>query len=448
MAINNEINPEQQQEIQNIIQAQKKKKKGISGRISEAVFGMPSYNNDNDYNAYASLTGALNMMFVICILLHAFYLIIFSLYRIPMMFLFNLVSVLLYMTFVILLKYVKGSYMFCAYMTMFELYLHQICSVVYFGLLLGFQYLLIPTIFMGVFMRSDSKLITFFRNFVVGLCSLTFIVVTISFNGSEALYVFDDGVSNLILIINCVVSFVATAVFVGRIYYSLDDMRSNLHQSVEEKSDRIASLQKKIIISFADIIGARDGNTGKHVKRTSGYVEALMKELRRQNLYPEIIDDKYMRYVCMSAPLHDIGKITISDTILLKPGKLTDEEFDAIKAHTINGKRLIERSMGDIEDEEFLKIAKYVALYHHERWDGSGYPYGLKGTDIPLSARIMSIADYFDAIVTKRSYKEAMPPSVAFNNILSLRGTKFDPVLVDAFLNIRDEIEKIAMENA
>lgn len=439
-----------QKEVENLIKKQNKKnkpKRTLYTRVKEAVFGMPSYNEDNDYKAYASLSGALNMMFVTCVLLHAFYLIVFSFYQLPLMILFNLVSVLLYTTFVILLKHIKGSFLWCAYLTIFELYLHQICSVIYFGLPLGFQYLLIPTIFMAVFLRSDSKIVSFFRNLIVFLCSVTFIVATIYFNGHKPLYIFNENVSTLILIINCIVSFLSTAFFVGRIFYALDDMRSNLNNSVAEKTDKIDRLQQKIIISFADIIEARDDNTGKHVKRTSGYVEALMKELKRKGLYADTIDEQYMHYVMMSAPLHDIGKITISDTILLKPGKLTKEEFDIIKKHTVNGKKIIERSMGDIEDERFLKIAKAVALYHHERWDGSGYPYGLKGKDIPLCARVMSIADYFDAIVTKRSYKEAMPTSVAFEDIRSLRGTKFDPVLVDAFLNIQEEIEHIA-ENA
>ncbi len=433
-----------QAEIDGILAKQKRRKQGVFGRIREAVFKAPAYNEDSDYKAYASLSGALNMMFVICVLLHSFYLIVFSLYQIPIMILFNSVSVVLYVTLVIMLKYIKGSYASCAYLAIFELYLHQVCSVFYFGLPLGFQYLLIPTIFMAVFMRSQNRALNWLRNCVVAICSLTFIAVTIYFNDAEPIFALDKNICTVFLCVNCIGSFMAAALFVGRVFYDLDDMRNSLNHSIEEKSDRIDSLQKKIIISFADIIEARDDNTGKHVKRTSGYVEALMKELKRKNLYPDIIDEKYMNYVMMSAPLHDIGKITISDTILLKPGKLTKEEFDTIKKHTVNGKKIIERSMGDIEDEQFLKIAKAVALYHHERWDGSGYPYGVRGKDIPLCARVMSIADYFDAIVTKRSYKEAMPTSVAFEDIRSQRGTKFDPVLVDAFLSIKDEIENIA----
>ena len=155
-----------------------------------------------------------------------------------------------------------------------------------------------------------------------------------------------------------------------------------------------------------------------------------------------------MHDVMMSAPLHDIGKITIPDSILTKAGRLTQNEFNTIKQHTVNGKALIEESMSDIEDEEFLKVAKSVALYHHECWDGSGYPYGISGDEIPLCARIMTIADYFDALVAKRSYKAALPTSVVFDNIKEQRGKKFDPVVVDAFLRIRDTIDEIAKANA
>ena len=155
-----------------------------------------------------------------------------------------------------------------------------------------------------------------------------------------------------------------------------------------------------------------------------------------------------MHDTMISAPLHDIGKIKVPDAILQKPGRLTKEEFETIKNHTINGKLIIEKSMADIEDEEFLKVAKSVALYHHECWDGSGYPYGIEGDAIPLCARIMTIADYFDALSAKRVYKASMPTSEVFENIKEQRGKKFDPIVTDAFLRIRDQIDEIAKANA
>ena len=168
----------------------------------------------------------------------------------------------------------------------------------------------------------------------------------------------------------------------------------------------------------------------------------------RRGDYSDTLDNRYVQNTILSAPLHDIGKITIPDAILLKPGRLTEEEFNAIKNHTINGKQLIEEAMSDIENEDFLNIAKDVALYHHECWDGSGYPYGLKGDDIPLCARIMTIADVFDALAAKRVYKAAMPIEEVFDMIRSMRGKKFDPIVADAFLSIQPEITNIAQSNA
>ena len=252
----------------------------------------------------------------------------------------------------------------------------------------------------------------------------------------------------IFLVLNCLISLLVTAVYISRVVHSLDQKRSQLDTSVNEKTDEIEKMQNQIIISFANIIEARDGSTGKHVKRTSLYVEALVKELKRNNDFSDILTDTYMHDVMLSAPLHDIGKITIPDAILTKAGRLTQSEFDMIKKHTINGKEIIDEAMADIENEDFLKVAKSVAVYHHECWDGSGYPYGIQGEEIPLCARIMTIADYFDALVAKRSYKAALPTSVVFDNIAEQRGKKFDPVVVDAFLRIRDQIDEIARANA
>lgn len=410
--------------------------------------GTPSYNEDKDYEAYAAITAPLNMFFLMCLLLHTAYLIIFSMQFIYIMVLFDSICVLLYATFVILLKHFKGSWLPCTLVTIFELFLHQICSIVLFGLRPGFQYLMIPLVFVTAFIRKDGKLFHYIRIGIISLASLIFICMLIFFNGYMPHYILPDIVTCILLIINCSISFIVPAIYTSQIYYSVDTRRSELDASVTEKVNKIETMQSQIIISFAEIIEARDGSTGKHVKRTSEYVSALISELKRHGDYDDILDDRYMHDIMMSAPLHDIGKITIPDAILCKPGRLTQSEFEIIKNHTINGKELIEKSMSDIEDEEFLKVAKSVALYHHECWDGSGYPYGIEGEQIPLCARIMTIADYFDALVAKRSYKAALPASVVFDDIEKLRGKKFDPVVADAFLRIRDQIELIAKSNA
>ena len=307
---------------------------------------------------------------------------------------------------------------------------------------------MIPLIFIAAFIRKKTKLFQYLRIGIIITASLTFTCLLIAFNDYTPPYALSDTATFVLLVINCGISFIVPAVYTSRIYYSVDTRRSELDANVTEKINTIETMQSKIIISFAEIIEARDGSTGKHVKRTSEYVAALISELKRHGDYADILNDRYIHDIMMSAPLHDIGKITISDTILCKPGRLTKSEFETMKNHTINGKELIEKSMSDIEDEEFLKVAKSVALYHHECWDGSGYPYGIEGEQIPLCARIMTIADYFDALVAKRSYKAALPTSVVFEDIKSQRGKKFDPIVTDAFLRIRDQIDQIAKSNA
>lgn len=425
-----------------------KKKTVKKGSLTDFFVGTPSYNNDRDYAAYAALTAPLNMFFLICLVLHTGYLILFSFFNILIMQMFDLVGVFFYATFIILLKYFKGSWLPCTLLTIGELFLHQICSVALFGLDPGFQYLMIPLMFLSVFISKKGKTIRLARNAITFLSAVAFIFLLVFFNDYDPPYVLPIYVNRALLIVNCVTSFLATAIYSGRIVTSIDTKRSELNLSVDQKSATIEQMQNKIIISFANIIEARDGSTGKHVIRTSEYVQALTLELVREGKYSDILDDRYVRNTILSAPLHDIGKITVPDAILLKPGRLTDEEFNTIKNHTINGKKIIAESMADIESEDFLNIAKEVALYHHECWDGSGYPYGIQGENIPLCARIMTIADVFDALAAKRVYKAAMPIAEVFDLIRSYRGKKFDPVVTDAFLAIEPQITEIATDLA
>ena len=419
-----------------------------SNKIINFFTGVPKYNDDKDYADYSYFSAPLNMFFLACLLLHSAYLWLFSYYMIMTMMIVDGVCVLLYAAFVFILRSVKGSMLPCTLLAAIELIVHQAFAVKLFGLAPGFHYLLIPLMFITVFIRKKTPLYSTLRRLIILIAAISFILLVVSFDEYHPEYMFSVNITKSLLVVNCLAAFTLTHLFTGRVVHSLDEKRSELDTSVNEKTNEIESMQNKIIISFANIIEARDGSTGKHVKRTSEYVEALVKELKRNGDYIDILDEKYMHDVMMSAPLHDIGKITIPDSILTKAGRLTQSEFNTIKQHTVNGKALIEEAMSDIENEQFLKVAKSVALYHHECWDGSGYPYGIAGDEIPLCARIMTIADYFDALVAKRSYKAALPTSVVFDNIKEQRGKKFDPVVVDAFLRIREKIDEIAKANA
>lgn len=234
----------------------------------------------------------------------------------------------------------------------------------------------------------------------------------------------------------------------------LEINKNNLQNDIIEKTDEIKEQNKKIIYiqeqtiyGMANLIESRDSDTGEHVKRTSLYVELLGKAAKEAGYHKEIITDGYIELLKKAAPMHDIGKIAVSDSILKKPGKLTEEEFKKIQNHTIAGEKIIRDVLSGIESEDYVKIAADIAVSHHERWDGNGYPYKLKGEEIPLEARIMAIADVFDALVSPRCYKDPFSTDEAFEIISLARGTHFDPVLTDLFISKKDEVVKIFENN-
>ena len=214
-------------------------------------------------------------------------------------------------------------------------------------------------------------------------------------------------------------------------------------QDVEEKGEEIAHMQNGLIYVLADMVESRDKNTGDHVRKTAAYVKLITEKMKEKGLYPDILTDEFINDVCNSAPLHDVGKIMVSDVILNKPGKLTDEEFVIMRTHTTAGSKIIDSAMSLVSDSGYLKEAKNLATYHHERWDGKGYPSGKAGEDIPLSARIMAVADVFDALVSKRSYKEPFSFEKAMDIIREGAGTQFDPEIAEIFIEASDEVREV-----
>ena len=210
---------------------------------------------------------------------------------------------------------------------------------------------------------------------------------------------------------------------------------------------RMKNYNSEIVTSFATLVESRDSSTGSHVKRTKSYVKIILDEIKTNSLYSSIMTKDFEDKMMNAAPMHDIGKISIPDTILQKPGKLTDEEYNVMKKHSVLGGEIIQEIFKDMDDKEFLNIAYDVTRYHHEKWNGNGYPEGLVGKEIPFSARIMAIADVFDAISAKRCYRDAMPLDKCFAIIKEGKGVDFDPVLTDLFLNAREKVEKVCKES-
>ena len=205
----------------------------------------------------------------------------------------------------------------------------------------------------------------------------------------------------------------------------------------------LARYHNEMVMGFATLVEERDDSTGGHIRRTSAYVDCLAKALREKGVYKNVLTKDYVRNLSMAAPMHDIGKISIPDAILQKPGKLTNEEFETMKEHTISGGKIIKESFGKLDNDGYMKMAYEVAVCHHEKWNGKGYPNGLKAEEIPLSARIMAVADVFDAVSEKRCYRDALPLERCFEIIEEGRGTDFDPQIVDVFLEMKEKIIRI-----
>jgi len=205
----------------------------------------------------------------------------------------------------------------------------------------------------------------------------------------------------------------------------------------------LAKYHSETVMAFANLIEKRDDSTGGHVKRTSEYVQLIGERLQQEGRYADILTKDYITNLKKAAPMHDIGKVSVPDAILRKPGKLTDEEFAIMKLHAPNGGKIIQETFCNLGNDDYRKIAYEVARFHHEKWNGRGYPEGIKGEEIPLCARIMAVADVFDAVSEKRCYRDAMPLDECFAIIEKGKGEDFDPVIAQAFLDIRDKVEKV-----
>ena len=226
----------------------------------------------------------------------------------------------------------------------------------------------------------------------------------------------------------------------------LENYQKELETEVEHKTEHIRSLQERMLLGLADIIENRDNSTGGHVKRTRDVVDILVHDMEENQDIQ--ITENFCKAVVRAAPMHDIGKINIDDRILRKPGRFTDEEYEIMKGHSAKSEEIIAAVLDGVEEPEFVQIARNIGRYHHEKWDGSGYPDKLSGEQIPLEARIMALADVYDALVSERCYKKPMSFDEANEIIISSMGKHFDPQLEPVYIRCRARLEVYYRENS
>ncbi|MBN1498686.1 MAG: response regulator [Spirochaetes bacterium] len=226
---------------------------------------------------------------------------------------------------------------------------------------------------------------------------------------------------------------IQTHIQIRKLQAKLEISNIDLKKTIDEQLEEIAAAQISTIIAIVKLAEARDDETGQHIERTRTFCRLLAEQLGKSGKYSKIIDDTFVSTIYVSSPLHDVGKIAISDMILRKAGKLTYDEFEIMKQHTIYGMETLSKVHDEYPQNSFINMGIKIAWYHHERWDGKGYPTGLAGYEIPIEARIMAVADVYDALRSRRSYKEAFSHEVSRDIIFEESGKRFDPDIVEAF---------------
>lgn len=337
-------------------------------------------------------------------------------------------------------KKIKISYATIGMNMLLELIIHQILAVLFLGWDAGFQYvflgLAIPT---TIFIDDKNFRRINIVKIIVSLGIYLFLFLLQATGSYQPKYVLEN--DNEMVILNCILvctTFVVMSLLVLSSYERLEKSVLAHANVLEEENEKFIKMQRHIIDSVAGIIESRDVDTGQHTERTTLYVEAVANILKEQEPYKYILTEKSIQNMSAATALHDIGKIATPDAILNKPGKLTDEEYDIIKEHSNKGGQIIQKTLQSIEDVDFVNTAYQIAKYHHERWDGQGYPEGLQGEEIPLVARIVAVADVYDALISKRCYKDAYNETKAISIIKSESGRQFDPTVVDAFLKVKE----------
>ncbi len=373
------------------------------------------------------------------LLYHLVFLFIFKSLGVLPMFYFNILSVCIFslsLLWVCKKQSILIPYMLCTV----EVIVHQILAEHYVGAESSFRFFIL---IMGIL-----PFLVFYNKFVFSASVAIFTACIFSFlqiisSKVDGIYDIRQEIISIIKITNISLSILIIFFVITLFTYLMNKFEFQLEDKVSDQSAKIISMQNNTIISLSNLVENRDSDTGDHIIRTSSYIKVLAKTAMEEGLYPNQLNEEFIELLEKAAPMHDIGKIVVPDYILKKPGKLTPEEFEIMKRHTTEGSRIVHDVLGNGEDKKYIQMAADVAHYHHEKWDGSGYPNGLKGEHIPLSARFMAIADVFDALVSPRCYKDPIPIDEAFAIIKEGAGSHFDPKLAKCFLELEEPVTEI-----
>lgn len=377
---------------------------------------------------------------------HASFLLAFGLMKVYPMFLYNIYSVLLFSILAVLV-FSKHSFEIQFIFFYIEVVVHQLLADYFLGGMTSFHFF--------IFLVGILPLLTFRKHFKLAafyslFSAILFTILEVRSPYILPRYELSEHAVIIIKTINIASDVIVNMVGLLMYSYLVLLVEKKLRTQVEiktyeaqAKTEKLLKIQNYVINSLANLVDNRDFDTGEHIQRTSAYVELIAKKALEKGLFKEEIDSNFVEYIKRAAPLHDVGKIVVSDVILKKPGRLTAEEYNEMKLHAKEGGRVIREVFAMSDDKAFIQIAADVASFHHEKWDGSGYPKGLRETQIPLCARIMAVADVFDALVSRRCYKEAYPVETAYKIIEESAGAHFDPAVVELFLSEKEEIEKV-----
>lgn len=389
-------------------------------------------------------TNYLNVAFmaVLFAIVHFIFLIEFLVLGIYEMAMYNIFSVLffLFIAYDICIR-AKIDYKTLTRMAFCEIMIHQLLAVFFVGTGMGFQYIFLGMAcpILSASFDPDYKRKNLLSS-VISLSLFSLVILADNYDFYLPKYLVSKNVEVVSTIVMIFIVFLAVDIWIHRMYSQSESLL--IVQKENELALNTAYLERQddIIRGIAEIIEDRDESTGQHIMRTSNYAMAIANEMAKLPKYRNEISAKMLMHLPTAASLHDIGKIKTPDSILLKKGRLTPEEYDVIKKHTFEGNAMIDRIFSNIDDPDYVKLVNDVVMYHHERWDGTGYPKRLSGEEIPLFARIVAVADVFDALTSKRSYKDAYDRELAIDIIRNERGNQFDPAVVDAFLGIIDDM--------